>query len=167
LVGEIPNTHHRGKETGLCACASETAFDLSSSSLGADMALSIGLTQRRGGTSFRALLKCQIQIRTLPSRAPRHFLVAGHVMDGAAARRDDLALQQLRLGVLCRASAHNRFDGQPTGECERLFAGKRGKVLRGCRANLLLKRREPLAESIDAASFCLSASISRCCAAIC
>jgi len=71
-------------------------------------------------------------------------------MDGAAARRDDLALQQLRLGVLCRASAHNRFDGQPTGECERLFAGKRGKVLRGCRANPLLKRREPLAESIDA-----------------
>ena len=40
--------------------------------------------------------------------------------------------------------------GQPAGECQRLFTGERAKSLRGCRVYLLLKRRELLAERIDA-----------------
>ena len=46
LVGEVPDTDHRGKETGLRACASESAFDPSSGSPGADVALATGPTQR-------------------------------------------------------------------------------------------------------------------------
>src|SRR6516165_8788297 len=45
LVGEIPDTDRRGKETGLRACA-ESAFDPSSGSPGADMALATEPTQR-------------------------------------------------------------------------------------------------------------------------
>ena len=46
LVGEVPDTDHRGKETELRACASESAFDPSSGSPGADMALATEPTQR-------------------------------------------------------------------------------------------------------------------------
>jgi hypothetical protein len=42
------------------------------------------------------------------------------------------------------------FDGQSAGKCEQLLAGERVKHRRGCRAYLLLKCCEPLAEYIDA-----------------